>query len=199
MSSTSPNPTWQDHANVVVDIDTAGAINKEFVFAHEIGHLLAALHNWNNDSANNSPYTYNHGFVRSIGGSGFRTVMSYLDSSVLGCGVTTTCPRVPYFSSTDSSVTYAGWSVGQTGAQTTDNSQTLNNSNFIVRDYRAGWPIGTYYPGLSFYFDTNANAHWDGCAIDRCTATYGQTGDLPVVNGFGVLGVFRPSTGMWYP
>ena len=51
-------------------------------------------------------------------------------------------------------------------------------------------------------FDVNGNSTFDGCEVDECT-TFRTLGELPVVgdwDGTGPerIGVFRPSTGMWY-
>ena len=64
--------------------------------------------------------------------------------------------------------------------------------------------IGVFLPKKgSWYLDVNGNGQWDGCRIDRCFGRFGTKGDLPVVGdwdgtGFVRVGVFRPSTGMWY-
>lgn len=64
--------------------------------------------------------------------------------------------------------------------------------------------IGVYRPSNRYWFlDLNGNSAWDGCAVDACVGPLGASGDIPVVGdwlGIGVtlIGVFRPSTGMWY-
>lgn len=64
--------------------------------------------------------------------------------------------------------------------------------------------IGLFLPAKGhWYLDLNGNGKWDGCRIDKCLGTFGKRGDLPVVgdwDGTGNIriGVFRPSTGMWY-
>jgi hypothetical protein len=64
--------------------------------------------------------------------------------------------------------------------------------------------IGVFVPSQGmWYLDLNGNGKWDGCSIDKCLGPFGTTGDLPVVgdwDGTGKvrIGVFRPSTGMWY-
>jgi hypothetical protein len=54
-----------------------------------------------------------------------------------------------------------------------------------------------------WYLDRNGNEKWDGCTNDECLGRFGMKGDLPVVgdwDGTGKvrIGVFRPSTQMWY-
>ncbi len=64
--------------------------------------------------------------------------------------------------------------------------------------------IGVFDPHLGLWeLDTNNNGKWDGCNIDKCFGPFGQAGDLPVVgdwtgSGTAKIGVFRPSSGMWY-
>jgi hypothetical protein len=64
--------------------------------------------------------------------------------------------------------------------------------------------IGLFLPSKgAWYLDQNGNGTWDGCRRDKCLGTFGQRGDLPLVgdwDGTGKIriGVFRPSTGMWY-
>jgi hypothetical protein len=64
--------------------------------------------------------------------------------------------------------------------------------------------IGLFIPSKGYwYLDRNGNGKWDGCRVDKCLGTFGKTGDLPIIgdwDGTGKIriGVFRPSTGMWY-
>ena len=64
--------------------------------------------------------------------------------------------------------------------------------------------IGVFVPRKgSWHLDLNGNGQWDGCRRDKCLGRFGEEGDLPVVgdwDGTGTvrIGVFRPSTGMWY-
>src|SRR6476620_9180541 len=55
----------------------------------------------------------------------------------------------------------------------------------------------------TWYLDRNGNEKWDGCTKDKCLGQFGAKGDLPIVgdwDGSGKvrIGVFRPSTQMWY-
>jgi hypothetical protein len=64
--------------------------------------------------------------------------------------------------------------------------------------------IGVFIPKKgSWHLDSNGNGKWDGCRKDKCLGRFGDKGDLPVVgdwDGTGTvrIGVFQPSTGMWY-
>jgi hypothetical protein len=64
--------------------------------------------------------------------------------------------------------------------------------------------IGVFLPKRgSWHLDRNGNGKWDGCKKDRCLGRFGAEGDLPVIgdwDGSGTerIGIFRPSTGMWY-
>jgi List-Bact-rpt repeat protein len=55
----------------------------------------------------------------------------------------------------------------------------------------------------TWYLDRNGNEKWDGCTKDKCLGQFGAKGDLPIAgdwDGTGKIriGVFRPSTAMWY-
>jgi subtilisin len=64
--------------------------------------------------------------------------------------------------------------------------------------------VGVFRPGSGmWYIDLDGNGIWSGCGIDGCWGEFGRQGDLPVTgdwngNGRASIGVFRPSTGMWY-
>jgi len=63
--------------------------------------------------------------------------------------------------------------------------------------------IGVFRPSTHlFYLDYNGNGVWNGAAIDR-SYNFGITGDIPVSgdwnnNGISEIGVFRPSTHLFY-
>jgi hypothetical protein len=70
-------------------------------------------------------------------------------------------------------------------------------------DLRLKARIGVFRPGNGkWYLDANDNGQWSGCGEDGCYP-FGMNGDLAVAgdwnnDGFAEIGVFRPSTGMWY-
>ncbi len=63
-----------------------------YSFAHEIGHLQGARHDFSNDPSI-LPYPYGHGYRDQA--NGFRTIMAYPCIS----GGVDLCPRIPYWSS----------------------------------------------------------------------------------------------------
>jgi hypothetical protein len=100
-------------------------------FAHELGHLMAARHDWYVDSTNNSPYSYNHGYIYKAGR--WRTVMAYNDD----CKASGyDCTRLQYWSNPD--LQYGGNAMGvaEGSSNASDNRKTLNNSASTVRDFR---------------------------------------------------------------
>jgi hypothetical protein len=64
--------------------------------------------------------------------------------------------------------------------------------------------LGQFRPSTGEWFlDQNDNNAWDGCLIDRCAASFGTLGELPVVGdwdgaGTSKIGIFRPATGEWF-
>ena len=63
--------------------------------------------------------------------------------------------------------------------------------------------IGVFRPSTHlFYLDYNGNGVWTGAAVDR-SYNFGITGDIPITgdwnnNGMSEIGVFRPSTHLFY-
>ena len=54
-----------------------------------------------------------------------------------------------------------------------------------------------------WHLDANGNGIWDGCGIDICIDSFGQSADAPVVGqwtsaGHDWIGVFRPEKATWY-
>jgi hypothetical protein len=63
--------------------------------------------------------------------------------------------------------------------------------------------IGVYRPGTRMWYLDNGNGMWDGCGTDFCLGPFGSTTDRPVAGdwtntGATKIGVYRPSTRMWY-
>jgi len=98
-----------------------------YSFAHEIGHNMGARHDWFVDPTNNSPYSYNHGFVAT--NKTWRTIMAYGND----CG---NCTRVNRWS--NPSLLYNGAPTGVPEGQfhAADNHRTLNNTALTVANFR---------------------------------------------------------------
>ena len=93
-----------------------------FSFGHELGHLQSLRHDWFVDPTNNSPYTYNHGYVRWE--NNWRTVLAY-NSECPAQGVGN-CTRINRYS--NPSVTYGGNPTG-VAIGTSTSCTYLNTSN----------------------------------------------------------------------
>jgi hypothetical protein len=63
--------------------------------------------------------------------------------------------------------------------------------------------IGTFDPTADIWrLDRNGNDQWDGCAVDTCITSFGQSADYPVprrISGFNeiIIGTFQPQQGLW--
>jgi hypothetical protein len=117
-------------------------------FAHELGHLMGARHDWFVDATNNSPYSFNHGYVLTPTlPNPWRTIMAY-DNRCQAAG--TTCTRIAFWSNpaimSDSNPVGvpAGTSTSCTISNTlnpqcdADNHQALNNTAYTVANFRPG-------------------------------------------------------------
>jgi hypothetical protein len=64
--------------------------------------------------------------------------------------------------------------------------------------------IGVFVPSSgNWLLDKDGDGTWDGCLRDKCLGPFGSKRDLPIIgdwdgSGKTRIGVFRPSTGMWY-
>jgi hypothetical protein len=98
---------------------------------------------------------------------------------------------------------------GPTALQTDDIRVCIYNSETTVCDYATNiWvdissELGVFRPSThTFYLDYNRNGAWNGVVTDRAF-NFGLTGDVPVSgdwnnDGLTEIGVFRPSTHMFY-
>jgi hypothetical protein len=106
-----------------------------------------------------------------------------------------------------------GWNFDVNGNSTLDGCEVDECTTFrilgelpIVGDWNGTGTqdIGLFLPRKgSWYLDRNGNGKWDSCEKDKCFGPFGAEGDLPIIgdwDGTGTvrIGVFRPSTGMWY-
>jgi hypothetical protein len=98
------------------------------------------------------------------------------------------------------------------GTRTVDTVGNVNGTwvNHTARTAPGGGVGGTNRSGISvfrpsthmFYLDNDGNGAWDGAVTDRAY-NFGLTGDIPVsgdwnLDGRTEIGVFRPSTHMFY-
>ncbi len=103
-----------------------------YVVAHEIGHNLGARHDRYVDPTDNSPFTYNHGYVNVA--QEWRTVMAYESECKAADG---TCGWIPYWSNPD--IEYDGYAIGipEGNSEAADNHKALNNTIFNAANYRS--------------------------------------------------------------
>ncbi|MHB8790094.1 MAG: reprolysin-like metallopeptidase [Desulfobulbaceae bacterium] len=102
-----------------------------YSFGHELGHIMAARHDWYVDWTDISPFTYNHGLTNPT--DQWRTVMAY-NNACEDAG--TSCTRLLYWSNPDK--TYGGDPMGvrEGSFQAADNRKTLANTGFVVANFR---------------------------------------------------------------
>ncbi|MEW6682470.1 MAG: fibronectin type III domain-containing protein [Nitrospirota bacterium] len=139
-------PSHDKYAAVVVR-EWATSIQLGHLFAHELGHVLGARHEWGNATESlvptatftptNHAGTYNHGHGEPPSGAntGWYTMMA---SGVIDTTPTTYCPaaciHVPIWSNPNK--TYGGVPTGRaTGAKPENNAKRLNESGPLVADY----------------------------------------------------------------
>lgn len=125
-----------------------GCATGYYSFAHEFGHLQAARHDWAADPTDNSPYTYNHGYV--VHAESWRTIMAYNSASCSGGN----CTRINYWSNPNKNHPSTGTVMGvpDPGANPAQNYRTLNNTASTVANFRIDQGDG-YEPD-----DTSATA-----------------------------------------
>ncbi|NIM95354.1 MAG: hypothetical protein GTO18_16790 [Anaerolineales bacterium] len=114
-----------------------------FSYGHELGHNMAARHDWYVDDSVNSPYSYNKAYIYFP--DRWRTVMAYNSECSARGG---SCTRLQYWSNPD--VSYGGIPMGVAAGTSTsctegnlsnpscdaDNHLTLNNTASTVANFR---------------------------------------------------------------
>lgn len=97
-----------------------------FSFGHELGHNMGSHHDRANASGPGA-YSYSYGYQNPSGL--FRTILAY--------NCPTNCTRIQYFSNPD--VSYGGQPTGvdEAAANSANNALSLNNTAFIVANFRA--------------------------------------------------------------
>lgn len=123
-------------------------------FAHELGHLMGARHDWYVDDTDNVPFEYNHGYSH-IGSSlsdSFRTIMAY--GNHCDKEFDDPCTRLPYWSNPD--VSHNGNPTGNSSGGTdcregrtnnhpckAHNTLALNNTAVTVANFRSSELVWT--------------------------------------------------------
>ena len=106
-----------------------------FTFGHELGHVMSARHDWAADSANNSPFVFNHGFVETTPTSParpWRTIMG-VNQKANPTG------RIQFWSNPNVDDPAGGDPTGvSTGNRQANNARTLNTTALTVANFRCG-------------------------------------------------------------
>jgi hypothetical protein len=152
------NPVSNAFESEAFAVVARGCATGYYSFGHELGHLMAARHDWAVDSTNNSPYTYNHGYVNTAPTpptAPWRTVMAY-NTACAAAGVT--CTRIQNFSNPNVDYPDPGGDptgVG-TGSQQSNNALTLNNTSLTVANFRCSSPGVAHVWAKDTWQDTGA-------------------------------------------
>lgn len=135
-----------EYAFAVVRLDCA----YKFAFAHELGHIMGAAHDWStfkSEGGGHTSFPYAHGFSHVGSGSdsdpSWRTVMSEgKDCRDSGITDSADCPRIAYWS--DPTKSHNGYAMGVAGEdEEADNHRTLNGTATTVARFRCGLEIPT--------------------------------------------------------
>jgi PKD repeat protein len=95
------------------------------------------------------------------------------------------------------------YSVNLTVANGAGSDSEVRDRLIVVTGSCTPGKIGVFRPSTHMYYqDYNGNGVWNGASVDRAY-NFGMTGDLPVTgdwnhDGTSEIGVFRPSTHMYY-
>lgn len=142
--------------------DSAFAVSRRtcavgnFTFGHELGHVMGARHDWAVDPTNNSPYPFNHGFVRTVPTDPavrpWRTIMAYSG--------TPSSQRQLFWSNPAVRFPLGDPRADPTGTPTApnwaDNHETLNRTAPTVANFRCGSPTTTNVWMKDAWRDTGA-------------------------------------------
>lgn len=130
-------------------VTTRSCISPNYTFGHELGHIQSARHDWFVDGTNNSPFTYNHGYVDP--GDQWRTIMAYSND----CGG---CTRLLYWSNPNVNHPVTGNAMGVAVGQpnAADNHLTLNTTAITVANFRDSSVLAIFTDG----FESGGTTNW---------------------------------------
>jgi hypothetical protein len=109
---------------------------------------------------------------------------------------------VTLFATAAAGSTFVGWSPAGC-ANSVMTSNTTCTASFQLGP-QLMTRIGVFRPSTGEWFlDLNGNGTFDGCGVDKCIATYGNSDSLPIVGDWigdekSKIGVFEPNTGAWH-
>src|SRR5206468_2029045 len=91
---------------------------------------------------------------------------------------------------------FNGWSgSGCSGGVMTMNASNNCTATFQSTTVQLTTKFGVFRPDTGEWFlDRNGNGQWDGCTIDKCIGSFGQSGDLPVTGNWSGNGVTNVGT-----
>ena len=109
-------------------------------FTHELGHLMGARHDWDDDGGSASarkPFEFSHGFVHlpqgQDEGQGFRTIMAKDGACKMAHKK---CDRVLFWSNPEKIYEPSGAALGVEGDEPANNVRTLNSTAGTVANFR---------------------------------------------------------------
>ena len=101
----------------------------KYTLAHELGHLMGAHHDWNDDSTGSVPYSHGHVQPTPAPGFAWRTVMSYDD---LCTSQFFDCPRVLNWSNPNISIDGKATGIATTASPEDNHRQLIDSANTVA-------------------------------------------------------------------
>ncbi|MEM9594682.1 MAG: M12 family metallo-peptidase [Acidobacteriota bacterium] len=147
------NPVSVDFEDFAFCVTQYSCVSPNYTFAHELGHIQSARHDYFVDPTVNAPFSYNHGYRDPQ--NRWRTVMAYSN----GCGG---CQRQLFWSNPDVDHPSTGNPMGiaEGEPQAADNRKTLNTTAWTVANFRVGESV--FVDG----FEAGNFSSWSQSVID---------------------------------